>query len=404
MTKTVFPLRDHELVEMLGRDPELLAIADALVETAEPATRRHPRRRTVILASAPVLAVAAAIVAVVLLWPFASSPSILDNALAALGTRGPVTHVVLDNSLGSYILDLRTGARTPVSGRAEIWYRPGVGLFARWSFRGSSVRTNFLPTGLIGDGAGAFAASYREQLLSHQFHVTGTAKIGRTPVYWIESAPQILGSPDRTQVEQVAISKTTFKPLFSRRLLNGRVEQGSGERVVSIESTDHAPAGLHGTTARFAPLGYALPGGYPPLSMRAARSLRPPLIIQPRVASLPLVLLTKSPATATEVSQFRFPGAELYYGSLLNTGLPNDREPDTTGLKPYLSITEFTRPNALTRATRGYFPPAGSALIDAEEAVSSSPNASLRTHDGLYVVIEGSSDALVLAAVREIGT
>lgn len=403
MTKTTSPLRDRELVAMLGRDPELLAIADALVATAEPAIRRHPRRRTVILVSAPVLALAAAILAVVLLWPFSSSPSVLDNALAALGTR-PVTHVVLENTLGSYILDLRTGARTPVSGRAEIWYRPGVGLFAHWSFRGSLVHANFLPVGLIGDGSDAFVASYREQLRTHQFHITGSGKIGRTPVYWIESAPQILGSPDRSEVEQVAISKATFKPLFSRRLLNGHIERGSGERVVSIESTDHAPAGLHGTTPRFAPLGYALPGGYPPLSMRAARLLRPRLIIRRRIAGLPLALLTQSPATATEVSQFRFPGAELYYGSLLNTGLPNDREPDTTGLKPYLSITEFTRPNALTRATRGYFPPAGSAVIDAEEAVSSNPNASFRTQDGLYVVIEGSSDTLVLAAAREIGT
>jgi hypothetical protein len=402
MTKTTSPLRDRELVELLGRDPELLAIADALVATVGPETPWHPHRRTVVLASAPVLAVAAAIVAVVLLWPFASSPSVLDNALAALGTR-PVTHVVLENSLGGYILDLRTGARTPVSGRAEVWYRPRVGLFARWSFRGSSVGANFLPAGLI-NGWDAFVASYREQLRTHQFHVTGSGKIGGTPVYWIESTPQILGSPDRSEVEQVAISKMTFKPLFSRRLLNGRIERGSGERVVSIESTDHAPASLHGTTPRFAPLTYALPGGYPPLSIRAARSLRPPLIIRRRIATLPLVLLTQSPATATELSQFRFPGAELYYGSLLNTGLPNDREPDTTGLKPYLSITEFTRPNALTRATRGYFPPAGSALIDAEEAVSSNPNASLRTHDGLYVVIEGSSDTLVLAAAREIGT
>jgi len=403
MTKTTSPLRDRELVEMLGRDPELLAIADALVATVERATPRHLRRRTLVLASAPVLALAAAILAVVLLWPFASSPSVIDNALAALGTRGPVTHVVLETSLGSYILDLRTGARTPVSGRAEIWYRPGVGLFARWSFRGSSVHTNFLPVGLSGDGSDAFAASYREQLITHQFHVTGTGKIGRTPVYWIESTPQILGSPDRTQVEQVAISKTTFKPLFSRRLLNGRIELGSGERVVSIETTDHAPAGLQGTSVRFGSPGYGLPGGFPPLSMKAARSLRPPLIIPSLLDGLHLVLLTQSPATATEVSQFRFPGAELYYGSLLNTGLPNDREPDTTGLKPYLSITEFTRPNAFTRATRGYFPPAGSALIGGS-AVSYGPGASLRTHDGLYVLIAGSSDTLVLAAVREIGT
>jgi hypothetical protein len=63
------------------------------------------------------------------------------------------------------------------------------------------------------------------------------------------------------------------------------------------------------------------------------------------------------------------------------------------------------RPNALSARLRGYFPPAGLAVIDAEEAVSSNPNASFRTQDyGLYVVLEGSSDTLVLAAAREIGT
>jgi len=46
MTEIVSPLRDRELVRLLADEPELLAIADALVETQQgPQVRRAPSRR-----------------------------------------------------------------------------------------------------------------------------------------------------------------------------------------------------------------------------------------------------------------------------------------------------------------------------------------------------------------------
>lgn len=71
MSKTVSPLRDRELVQMLADEPELLAIADALVETHdEGAAGRRPRpvkrlRAPRLLGAAAALVVVAAAIAAV---------------------------------------------------------------------------------------------------------------------------------------------------------------------------------------------------------------------------------------------------------------------------------------------------------------------------------------------------
>lgn len=406
MSKAASPLRERELVEMLVPDPELLAIADAVAASVRLPAHAHVRRRVVVFAGAPILAVAAAVLASVLLWPFSSSPSVLDNALAALGSR-PVTHVVLEDSLGSYLLNLRTGSHTPVSGREEIWYRAGQGMFSRRTFHGASAGSAFLPAKLITQGASLsaiFLTSYRQQLEDHSFHVTGTGHIGKTPVYWIESTPWILGGPSRTQVEQVAISKATYKPLYSRLRLNGHIERGSGTRVLSIGTTNSAPVSLRGSTPRFSlGAGYSVAVGYPPLTLRQVRAMRPSPDIRLRIAGLRLVLVARTPVAPSLNSPYRAPGASFYYGSLLNTGLPNDKEPDMTGLKPYLAVTEFTRPNPLTRFLHAFFPADGSALIDNAVVSRSHSSATLRK-GGIFIYIEGSSDALAVAAARALGT
>lgn len=408
MSKTVSPLQDPELVEMLGRDPELLAIADALVSTVG-AEARPRNRRAVALVGLPAIAIAAAIAVAVLLWPFSSSSSVLDNALAALGKR-PVTHVVLQDSLGSYRLDLRTGARTFVSGREEIWYRAGQGIYSRRTFPGAPARAVFVPARLLAPDQGAtvaaiFASSYRQELRARGFHVVGSGKLGTTAVYWLQDTPRVLGSPSRTEVQQVAISKATFKPVYARRLLNGHLERGSGIRVLSIDSTDRAPVDLRRNAPNFGNCSsngfcYGFPVGYPALSIRRARAMYPQLLIHRRIADLPLVLVAETPVASPTVEESRYPGAAFYYGSLLDTGLPNDREPDHTGLKPYLSVAEYTRPNTYTKSQ--VFPPEGSALIDGSNPFPSTPTATLRMH-GLYIVIQGSSDALVRAAAERIG-
>lgn len=361
----------------------------------------HRRRRPRLFLAITGVPALAAVAVVVSVFAFSSSPSVIDNALAALGTK-PVTHIVLEDNVGTYLLNLHTGARTPASGRIESWYRASIGLYAQRTFRGIPVDSFFTPARLMGNGAGlsdVFGINYREQLQAHRFRVVGSGKVGGTPVYWIESTPFLLGDPSQREVERIAISKATYKPLYSKRLLNGHAEQGSGVRILTIETTDRAPANLHRQPEHHAQ-GYAELSGYPPLTLRQAHALRPALTIRSRIAGLPLALVAQPPTAAT-LSQSRFPGAALYYGTLLNTGLPNDKEPDLTGLKPYVSVTAYTSPNALTHSLRAFFLPDGRAVIDPTDVDYSHSSATFRTH-GLYVVIHGSNDALVLAAAREI--
>jgi hypothetical protein len=124
------PLRDRELVEMLSQEPELLAIADAIVSTQR---REHTvprpqaarlRRRWAYLATAS--AVLAAGLALLVAAPWRGSESLVGRALAAVGS-GPVLHVVTEqeppSAAGWYQpVSLATGKPLPVTIRQEIWF------------------------------------------------------------------------------------------------------------------------------------------------------------------------------------------------------------------------------------------------------------------------------------------
>lgn len=123
---------DRELVEMLVGEPELLAIADALIATKRewlPAVRHSdfapPRRRgrTRGASIAATLAIVVAGGALLLISPWQGSPSVAERALAAVGSQ-PVLHVVTAQPVPSAtsILDLRTGQEIPRSLRTEIWF------------------------------------------------------------------------------------------------------------------------------------------------------------------------------------------------------------------------------------------------------------------------------------------
>jgi hypothetical protein len=113
MSETVSALRDRELVQMLADDPELLAIADALVETRRqavvaqrPRLLQRRRRLASVGAVAAVIAAALAIAAVVaIVNPSSSNASPVREAtpLAQANItstlRRSITHVALKNSV-----------------------------------------------------------------------------------------------------------------------------------------------------------------------------------------------------------------------------------------------------------------------------------------------------------------
>jgi len=126
MTKTTSPLRDPELVEMLADSPELLAIADALVETREdaPGTLSILRNRQWKLPSiAAAAAVSAAVASILLISPWGGSTGLVGRALAAVG-QGPVLHLVTEQPLVGWYkpISLASGKPIPVIERQEIWF------------------------------------------------------------------------------------------------------------------------------------------------------------------------------------------------------------------------------------------------------------------------------------------
>ena len=123
-------LRDAELVEMLRDQPELLALADAVVETQQGLAlsrgrRAGPRRRTLVASLSGVAAAVGAIVALLLVAPWQGSPSFVEKALAAVGAQ-PVLHVVTSQPAPSgTLLDLKTGQPISQTLRTEVWFDRG---------------------------------------------------------------------------------------------------------------------------------------------------------------------------------------------------------------------------------------------------------------------------------------
>ena len=116
-------LDDLELVLALGDEPELLAIADALVatRTPEPGAARRPRARRGAAAAGAVLAgVVAAGLMLLVGAPWRGAPTLAERALAAVG-NAPVLHVALEEP-GPPLVDLATGAEVPRTLRTEVWF------------------------------------------------------------------------------------------------------------------------------------------------------------------------------------------------------------------------------------------------------------------------------------------
>jgi hypothetical protein len=365
-----------------------------------PAPRR-PRRRWR-AAAVPTLAAIAAAVTVALLWPFSSSPSVLDNALAAVGT-GPVTHVVLADNLGSYLLDLRSGAHKPVTSREEIWYQANRGMLIRTTFLGRPAAKVWVPlpggspvSAYISSFPTSFVSGYRAQLRTHAYHVIGSGTIAGTAVYWIESKPRVWGnSPSHSVAGQVAISKATYKPLYARYLRDGRIVRGSGVRVLAIETTSRIPTRPAATSWQQA-LNSGQSYGFPPLTLKQAETMRPAPVIPKRIAGLKLSWIGL--ATAINTAWTRPPGVWLYYGATQNGGFPNDTQPSYKG--SYVEIFELPREDSFTRFFAGHFPSGKIAVIDALSAYSQH-TATLKAHS-LYIVVRASSDQPAVAAAHTI--
>jgi hypothetical protein len=281
---------DHEVLELLADDPELLAVADAVAAARrEPAVaRRRVSRR--VLAGALVLAAALAL-ALVAPWN-AGHSTLVDRAIAAIGD-GPVLHAITRQTTprgGLEIVDLATGERTPPTStlEQEIWYDRGRGLAHTISRTNGRLSDDVLQTpagGLSMDGPvitcawiarhpieatkervscrfdgnngttprdvpeqppsvdpalAGFLTQYRDALQSGGARKTGEGVVDGTPVYWLSipiHVPTDPTAPPSAPVdvrELVAVDRDTYRPVLVKTLFNG--SQASEYHVVEIGS------------------------------------------------------------------------------------------------------------------------------------------------------------------------
>jgi hypothetical protein len=319
--------------------------------------------------------------------------TLIDRAIAAIG-NGPTTHVVLDEELGRRLVDFRTGKTTLVRTRVEIWSDPKLGMLELSTLDGKPLQTVFLPpsqSASASDSLRTLVAGYRAQLRNGAYHVIGSGKVAGQPIDWIASTPQPIRDPLsgvlREMVQEVAISRTTYKPLYMRLRVDGVIRADSGRRVMTAETLPHRPALFAHRRPVLAGYSYGLSG--PPTTLAQARAaMNPDPIVPPkRLASLRRTWIGLTRYLKDPASSFRdqIGGVELFYGRTDYAGAP-------TYSGSFISITEFPRRNPVVAYE-------GIALFRQDAAIITNSTATMKTH-GLYVIIEAGSPAEALAAAR----
>lgn len=343
-------------------------------------------------------------ITLVLAWPAGPGGTlVLERAAAAIGTR-PVTHVVVDVRIGGSLVDLRTGRRTPVHGRSESWYDPQRGLLVNATFRGHPVARFVIPPPRLSIGSTvspsalqAFTANYRAALKAKAFRVIGSGVLDGAPVYWIASKPSwhlfypFNGTTVHSFVEEVAISKATYKAVYMRTRVDGRIQPGSGKRIVKIETIAAQPA-LFAHTPAFPgslPTGAGYNGSSPLTTLADARAAmgRAPLVPSTTIAGLHRTWVGQPGYLSGNSYKDQLPGVHLYYGRLD----PNNYGPPYQA--PYISITEFPNANVFVREQGLGFSPGNDKAILENGMVTFEIR-------GLYVLIRASDPGHALAGAR----
>jgi hypothetical protein len=447
-SKETTSFADPELVELFADEPELLAIADAVAETAgvstpqralSSASRRRVRRPSLLWAAALV----ATAMAVALFAPWhRSSGTLADLALAAIGSQ-PVVHVVMDVPTGAGLVDIESGDARPLMQRDEIWYdadrslrrdvtssgaaildivlmtpqgsfsshgivydcawiaahpaaatRAGVSCNASGD-NGTKPRVIARPRPTLDPGLAGFADGYRQALASGEAREAGSGELNGVSVDWLVFPTSDGGT------ERVALDQRTHKPV----MLLGR---GFSARIVSIETIPYDP----GDFARPKPSDVleqpssaeSTDGAAVALSGAAIAASYPRAVwAGPEVAGLPLVRVEQvalSASFASGAPSQTGPGLELVYGTLNGArGLD--------GSRPYVEILEAPEPalTASAGALAGKFPPTGSLYVNplsGEWGTGDSLGIGATVIDGVYLVIQtqGTGPQTLLEVAR----
>ncbi|HEY3922055.1 MAG TPA: hypothetical protein VGL76_08065 [Gaiellaceae bacterium] len=300
-------LRDPEILALVGDDPSLLAIVDA-IHCTQPARRRQLQLRLTPLLACTVAAVA---VVVSLVAPWQTSPGLVSRALAAVGQQA-VVHIVSAQPLkGVSILDLNTGKLDTASIRTEVFFDAGRKLERSIStsplagvsdelHTGSGDWINGVPVwtcariaahpaaaarARVSCAAGAstrpqppqldpalaeFTTGYRSALASGKArHVSDRTLNGR-PVHWLAIGPN----------ERVAVDARTLLPVLVRRTEHKIV---SSYRVLSFTTGPYQPTDFaKAKPPAIPPAGGESVHGTGPISLARARAVIGNALLLPR--------------------------------------------------------------------------------------------------------------------------
>jgi hypothetical protein len=395
---------DDELVELLGKEPELLAVADAIAETQPRRLWRSWLPRVGIAAGAAAAAVGLLVAAP---WQSGHAPSLVDRALAAVGT-GPVVHAVIETETGMTSIDLASGREKPVLGTMEVWFDQDRRIEHTLSRIDGQLQDDRLQTptgvtalwGAVPGGPApvldpALAKSvdgYSKALASGDAKVLGDDSINGRPVTWLQLAPGQWGS------ERVAIDKLTSEPVRVETSWNGgrswaydvssiqSLPEGSGDFTLPVPSTAPQPQAFMREPTPIAP-------------EKAPTIVPGALALDAAFRGLPLTQVFETKlSTLFEPNAKREPivshGVEFQYGS---ESLRNGQ--------PYLWLQEATQANPQLGWRLSLEPSPGELLVGPQAGPISAQVGStgLMIENGIYISILANDPQLMLDAARALG-
>jgi len=352
------------------------------------------------------VAVAAA-AALVLSWPFGGrNGTVLDRALAAVG-NGPVMHATLRGEWGGTLVDLSTGARSPVYGEDEIWFDNATGRTHEIERLGGVVQDEevFKPNKPEAEFI-ALGREYRQALETGTARIAGEDSIDGEPVVWItihsELLPDVADGRDHEWAQQVAVSQRTYRPVALREMRDGRPTPETLQRVLNLELIARDPADF--STSRPSRDGTAFRQGREQIAREQAPTVlgRTPLWLGAGYDGLPLAQIYRETTSAGRRTNgdIQWTEAErsvvFFYGT---TGAEANADlehaaPDYA--KPYVALTESTRVSPLRPGAGSYVPPEGAVFIAA------GGQSGYLQRDGVQIAVDAGSESAVLAAARRL--
>jgi hypothetical protein len=371
--------------------------------------RANPTRRRRYAAGLGIAAVlAAAAFATVALWP-AHEGGVLERALAAVGTD-PVVHVVYRDETHEMLVDLATGARTPIYTEHEEWYAANQGLRDVTTFNGHVVETFVQTAKTLGSQQQQTYAGildgYRQALADGTARLTGSGTIAGHDVYWIHfKGEQLYDVGDARYHDwshEVAVDRTTLQPVYVRETRDGVPGLGTGQEIVSL---DTLPAGTVDFSKPEQPKPRAIVMGAVDavdvtanLEAAAAELTGTPLWLGSSYNGLPLAFAQTETLVGGAVgSPERTGGFEVCYGAKLEPQVPSPTRMFCDSKQAYVDVQESNAPTLAYAWDRDPSPvaiPPGSVLIGWSGADG------FLSRDGVYLHVSARSEADLMAVVQ----